>query len=108
MVAVDHLFALSMPAFVSAPFKKIVLHRELSDLRVEFLYLLFVARGLDRIASEYIFCACNQAPFPILDLIGVNIELLAQLSQGVVALYGRRCYFLSNRRGLALASSHTI
>jgi len=59
---------------------------------VEFLYLLFVVRGLDRIASEYIFCACNQALLPILNLIGVNIELLAQLSQGVVALHGRQCH----------------
>jgi hypothetical protein len=53
---------------------------------VEFLYLLFVVRGLDRIASEYIFCACNQALLPILDLIGVNIKLLGQFSQGVVGL----------------------
>jgi len=59
---------------------------------VEFLYPLLVVRGLDRIASEYILRACNQALLPILDLLGVNIELLGQLSQGVVALHGRQCH----------------
>ena len=34
-----------------------------------------------------------QQPFsPVLDLIGVNIELLGQFSQGVVALHGRQCH----------------
>jgi len=53
---------------------------------MELLYLLFVVLGLHRVASEYALSAFKQALLPVLDLIGVNIELLGQLRQGVLAL----------------------
>ena len=55
MGSVDHFFALSHPALVSALSKKIILQRELPDLGVEYLEIGF--SGLcSRAAAKYIGC----------------------------------------------------
>ena len=43
---------------------------------MELLYLLFIVLSLDRVPAEHVLSAFDQAPLPVLNLIGVNIELL--------------------------------
>ena len=59
---------------------------------MELLYLLFIVLGIDRIASEHVFSAFDQTLLPVLNLIGVNIELLGQFRQCALALQGCQRY----------------
>ena len=59
---------------------------------MELLYLLFIVLGLDRVSAEHVLCAFLQTPIPILNMSGVNIELLGQFRQGAFALHGRQSY----------------
>lgn len=57
---------------------------------MELPYLLFVVLRLDRAALEHVLGAFNQAFLPVLDLIGMHVELLGQLSQGALAFHCRQ------------------
>ncbi len=59
---------------------------------MELLYLLFVVMRLDRVPAEHVLRAFDQALLPVLNLIGVNVELLGQLNQGPLALQGCQRY----------------
>ena len=72
--------------------QKIVLHRQLTNLGVELLYLLFIVLGLDRVPAEHVLGSFDQALLPVLNLIGVNVELLGQLSQSALTLQRCQCY----------------
>jgi hypothetical protein len=56
--------------------QKIVLHRQLTYLRVDLLYCLFVVLRLELVTAKHILSTVNQALLPVLDLIGMNIKLL--------------------------------
>jgi len=42
---------------------------------MQLLYLLFVMLGVNRVTTEHIFSSIDQALFPFLDLIGMDIKL---------------------------------
>ena len=44
-----------------------------------------------RIPAEHVLGSFGQALLPVLDLIGVNVELLGKLSQSAFALQGCQC-----------------
>ena len=69
---------------------------------MELLYLLFIVLGLDRIPAEHVLRALDQALLPVLNLIGMNIELLGQLSQGALALQGSQCHLRLEGRCFSL------
>jgi len=52
--------------------------------------------GLDRIATKYVFGGFRQALLPVLNLIGFNVVLLGQLSQGALTLQAASATFASN------------
>ena len=79
VLAVDHRFALSNPALVSAP------SNQLPDLGMQRLY---IDRGRDRRwapRAEHVGSPALKLGFPGGDLIGVDVEMLGQLGQCPVA-----------------------
>ena len=56
---------------------------------MELLDLLLIVPSLCCIATEHVLGTLDQAPLPVLDLIGVNIELLSQLGKGMLSFH--RC-----------------
>jgi hypothetical protein len=67
-------------------FQKIVLQRQLSDLRMKGLQINRRWHGLDSAMSENTGRAFEKLTLPLRDLIGVDIELLRQLGQRPLAL----------------------
>ena len=65
---------------------------------MELLYLLFVVLRLDRVPAKHLLSSLDQALPPVLDLIGVYVELLGELSQGALALQGCQCHLRFERR----------
>ena len=86
VVSVDHGFALSNPALVSARSKKNVLQGQLANLGVQWGQV-HRCRGLPA-AAEDIGCALKQLPPPFGDLRRVQLELLAQLGHRLVLAQG--------------------
>jgi hypothetical protein len=86
MLTVDHRFALRRPALPSA-FQKIVDQRQFSDLRMQ---------GLDvdggrlrlwsRLGAEHPDSPFQKLVTPLLNLVGVDVELLSQFRQRLLAL----------------------
>jgi hypothetical protein len=83
MFTVDHLFALSNPALMSALSKKIVLQGEPTDLR---LHLLDVgSRGSIGLFAKGLAATLQELRFPGRYLVGMNFKLLCNLGNGFVA-----------------------
>jgi hypothetical protein len=82
----DHRPALSKPALPSATSKKIVLHRQLSDLGMERLHIdRRRIRSGARHSAEHPGSPFLKLRLPLRHLVGVNVEVLRQLSQRVLA-----------------------
>ena len=66
--------------------------------------------GLDSAAPENTGRAFEKLTLPLRDLIGVDIELLRQLGQRLLALDRRQCHFRLEARGVvpARAFRHLI
>jgi uncharacterized protein YjiS (DUF1127 family) len=99
--AVDHRLALSRPALLSAPDKKSVLQRQLSDLGVQRFQ---IDRGHRRIGArlrpKYPSCPFLKLSLPLRDLVGMDVKFLRQIRPRPVALEGRQCHLRLECRGV--------
>ncbi len=55
---------------------------------MELLDRLLVVPGFVRMAAEHVLGALDQALLPVLNLVGMYVELFGELSEGVLALHG--------------------
>ena len=85
--AVDHRFALSRPALLSAP-DKIVGQRQLAALRVPRLHVHRRGCFRLRLPPEYPGSAVQELRRPGRDLVRVYVELLRQLGERPLAPHG--------------------
>ena len=93
--------------FAERSFQKIVLQRQLSDLCMQRLHVDGWLRGsLAATGTEHSGCPFLELRLPRCDLIGVDVELLRELSQGSIALQGRKRHpRLEGRRVVPARSS---
>src|SRR3954447_5336568 len=89
MGAVDHCFSLGKPALPNAPAQKINLQRQLSGLGMEHRQ---VHRRSGLLAAcfgaKHPGCPVEKLRLPLSNLVGMNVELLSQLGQRLLALDG--------------------
>ncbi|MGY3079162.1 hypothetical protein ACVWZZ_005570 [Bradyrhizobium sp. LM6.10] len=105
MLTVDHRFALSNPALVSAPSKK-----SFSSVSSPILacndFTSMAGPGRCRgTCPENVRGTALQLGLPRRDLIGVDIKVLGQLRQRSIALDGGQRYFRLEGRGMGSAGS---
>ena len=84
--AVDHRFALSRPALLSAPSKKSFSSVSSPILACSVFKSTGGAAASGLAAPEYPGRAFEKLRLPLRDLVGVDIELLRQLGQRLLAL----------------------
>jgi len=96
VIAVDHRFALSG----ERAFQKIVLQRQLPDLGVRRLQIRRRRTGLALLLPKNAGRLTENLGFPLRELIGMNIELLSQLGQRLLALQGGQSRFCLEGRGV--------
>jgi len=93
MPTIDHRFALSMPALLSAPTKKIILQRQLPDLGVQHLQIHRRRRfRACRARAKHPRRTVEKLPLPTRDLVRMNVKLLRQLRQRLLALDRGQCH----------------
>src|SRR5471032_1273961 len=88
VLTVDHRFALSNPALVSAPSKKSFSSVSSPILACSDFTSTAGVAGVPPPSSENIGGAALKLRFPSRDLIGVNVEMLGQLGYRPIALDG--------------------
>src|SRR2546421_97115 len=66
--------------------QKIILQRQLADLRLHILHTRALRLSFLRRRQEHAHRTVEQLRLPLHDLTGMDIELLRQLGQGLVAL----------------------
>ena len=95
MGTINHRFALSKPALVSAPSKKLVLgldprivdQGQFSDLRMEHFEINGRSCGFSSLLrTEHTDCRFRELHLPSVDLVGMNVKLLRKFGQGLFAL----------------------
>src|SRR5260370_30775584 len=103
----DHRFALSKPALPSAPSKKSFSSVSSPILACsDFTSTGWLRGSLAAAGTEYIGCPFLELRLPRCDLIWVDVGLLRKLSQGSIALQGRKCHLrLEGRRVVPARSS---
>ena len=100
VLTVDHRFALSNPALVSAPSKK------LADLGMKRLHVDGrLCCSVAAPCTEHIGSPAFELPLPRCDLVGVDIELLRKLSQCSIAFDGGKRHFRFENRCMVPARS---
>lgn len=91
---IDHFLTLgNRPAWPSAPDKKIILRRQLSDLRMQCLHIDGLLRLCLRGFPEHPSRGLKQLIAPLFNLVRMNVELLRQLDHGLLALDRRHRHF---------------
>ena len=88
MLTVDHRFALSNPALVSAPSKKSFSSVSSPILACSDFTSIAGAAGVPPPGPKTLGSAALKLRFPRRDLIGVDVEMLGQLGYRPVALDG--------------------
>ncbi len=105
VLTVDHRFALSNPALLSA-LSKIVLQRQFADLGVQRLHVEGGLAGPTPAAwAEHIGSAAFELCLPRRDLIGMDVELLGKLRNRSIALDGSKCHLRLEDRCVVPARS---
>jgi hypothetical protein len=102
--AVNHRFALSNPALLSALSKKSV-SSQFSDLGVQRLHIHDRLCGFPAGGTENIGRAVFELRFPRCDLVGMNVELLRKLRKRPIAFDGRNRHFRFESRCVIPARS---
>ena len=74
-------------------FQKIILQRQLPDLGVQRLQIHWRRARLALLLTENARRSFEKLGFPLRDLIGVNVELLRQFGQRLLALQSRKGHF---------------
>ena len=84
--------------------------RQLADLRVQRLYIDGGSGRCDASGSEHVGSPALQLRFPCCDLVGMNVELLRQLSQRPIASDGGERHFRLESRCVvpARSSAHRL
>ena len=110
---VNHRFALSNPALPSAPSKKIVLQRQLSNLGMQRLHVdgrlrrpvTAAGAGAENIGSTALKLRLLRC-----DLVGVKVELLGKLGQRSITLDGGKRHLRLESRCVvpARSSAHDL
>jgi hypothetical protein len=106
VLAVNHRFALSRPALVSAPSKKSFSSVSSPIFACsDFTSTACVAAGMPPPVPKTPGRAIEKLTFPLSDLIGVHIELLRQLGERLLPLYGGQSHLRLEGRCMVPARS---
>ncbi len=105
MITVDHRFALSNPALVSAPSKK-----SFSSVSSPILACKLFKSTLEAAASLFVLAkhpgrAFEELRFPLGDLIGVDVEVLRQLGERLLPLQSGQGHLRLKARSVVPARS---